>query len=112
MGGGDRQAGRSKMPPLLYEKKGAIAYITFNRPEARNALDPETIVCLAEAWADFAEDPELRVAIVTGAGDVAFSAGADLMRLIPLVTRARQPEDEWDRQGGGGPALVPRGVPP
>jgi enoyl-CoA hydratase/carnithine racemase len=65
------------MPPLLYEKKGAIAYITFNRPEARNALDPETIVRLADAWADFAEDQDLRVAIVTGAGDVAFSAGAD-----------------------------------
>lgn len=86
------------MPPLLYEKRGAIAYITLNRPEARNALDPETIVRLAAAWADFEQDPDLRVAIVTGAGDVAFSAGADLMRLIPLVTRARQPEDDWDRR--------------
>src|SRR3989304_9995059 len=101
MGGGDRQAGRSKMPPLLYEKRGAIAYITFNRPEPRNALDPETIVCLAEAWADFEEDPDLRVAIVTGAGDVAFSAGADLMRLIPLVPRARRPGAAWGPRGGG-----------
>jgi enoyl-CoA hydratase len=98
------------MPPLLYEKNGPIAYITFNRPEARNALDPETIVRLAAAWTDFAEDSELRVAIVTGAGDVAFSAGADLMRLIPLVTRARQPEDDWDRQVVGDPAMVQKAL--
>jgi enoyl-CoA hydratase len=98
------------MPPLLYEKKGPIAYITFNRPEARNPLDPETIVRLAAAWTDFAEDPDLRVAIVTGAGDVSFSAGADLMRLIPLVTRARQPEDEWDRQVVGDPAMIQRAL--
>ena len=98
------------MPPLLYEKKGPIAYITFNRPEARNALDPETIVRLAAAWTDFAEDQDLRVAIVTGAGDVSFSAGADLMRLIPLVTRARQPDDDWDRQVLGDPSMVQRAL--
>jgi enoyl-CoA hydratase len=98
------------MPPLLYEKRGPIAYITFNRPEARNAIDPETMVRLAEAWADFEEDPELRVAIVTGAGDVAFSAGADLMRLIPLVTRVRQTEDEWDRRLVEDPKLVQRAL--
>ncbi|HEX2171215.1 MAG TPA: enoyl-CoA hydratase/isomerase family protein, partial [Dehalococcoidia bacterium] len=84
--------------PLLYEKRDGIARITFNRPEARNAISPEVMVRLADAWVDFNEDPDLRVAIITGAGDQAFSAGADLGRLIPLFTRAREPEDEWDRR--------------
>jgi enoyl-CoA hydratase len=86
------------MPPLLYEKREGIAYVTFNRPDRHNAIDPETLVRLAEAWLDFEADDEARVAIVTGAGDKAFCAGADLGRLIPLYTRARQPEDEWDRR--------------
>lgn len=86
------------MPDLLYEKRDGVAYITFNRPEVRNAWSPEAMVRLADAWRDFAEDESLRVAIITGAGDKAFSAGADLARLIPLFTRAREPEDEWDRR--------------
>ncbi|MDZ4279038.1 MAG: enoyl-CoA hydratase-related protein [Dehalococcoidia bacterium] len=84
------------MPPLLFEKRDGIAYVTFNRPEARNAWDPETMVRLADAWRDFAGDDSLRVAIVTGTGDKAFSAGADLNLLIPLFTRAREAQDEWD----------------
>lgn len=83
---------------LTYEKRDHIAYITLNRPEARNAIDPEMMVRLAEAWIDYNEDDDLRVAIVTGAGDKAFCAGADLKRLIPLMTGARQPEDEWDNR--------------
>ena len=86
------------MDPLIYEKRDGVAYLTINRPEVRNAISPEVMVRLADAWVDFNEDPELRVAIITGAGDQAFSAGADLGRLIPLLTRARQPEDEWDRR--------------
>jgi len=86
------------MSALLYEKRDGIAYVTFNRPEVRNAMDPEVMVRLSEAWLDFDADDTLRVAIITGAGDTAFSAGADLAKLIPLFTRARQPEDEWDRR--------------
>ncbi|MBI2913286.1 MAG: enoyl-CoA hydratase/isomerase family protein [Chloroflexi bacterium] len=86
------------MPALLYEKKGEIAYITLNRPEVHNALDAEVVVRLAEAWQDFADDDALRVAIITGAGDRAFSSGADLRKLIPLMSGARQPEDEWDQK--------------
>ncbi len=85
-------------PALTYEKRGHIAYITFNRPDVRNALNPELMLRLADAWLDYAQDDNLRVAIITGAGDRAFTAGADLGRLIPLFTRARQPEDDWDRR--------------
>lgn len=86
------------MPALLFEKRNNIAYVTFNRPEVHNALDPEVIVRLAEAWTEIDRDDGVRAAILTGAGKVAFSAGADLGRLIPLFTRARAPEDEWDRK--------------
>ncbi|MGB2695332.1 MAG: enoyl-CoA hydratase-related protein [Dehalococcoidia bacterium] len=86
------------MPPLIYEKRDGIAYVIFNRPEVRNAWNPEVMVRLAEAWRDFADDDDLRVAIVTGTGDKAFSVGADLGHLIPVLTGARSPQDEWDQR--------------
>lgn len=86
------------MPSLLYEKRDGIAYITLNRPEVHNAINPEALVRLRDAWLDFEADDNVRVAIISGAGDKAFTSGADLSRLIPLYTRARQPEDEWDRR--------------
>jgi len=88
----------NNMPDLLYEKRDHIALITFNRPEKRNALSPETLVRLAEAWVDFRDDDSLRVAILTGSGETAFCAGGDLGRLMPLFTGAREPEDEWDHR--------------
>ena len=84
--------------PLLYEKQEGIAYITLNRPEARNALSPELVCRLADAFVDYAADDSLRAAIVTGAGDKAFCAGGDLASMLPLLTGAREPKDEWDRR--------------
>jgi len=49
-------------------------------------------------WKEIEKDDAIRATIVTGAGKVAFSAGADLGKLIPLFTGARKPEDEWDRK--------------
>ena len=63
---------------LIYEKKGRLAYITLNRPERRNAIDGDTSRELHEAFNDFKNDDDAWVAILTGAGDQAFSAGADL----------------------------------
>ena len=85
-------------PALLYEKREGIAYLTFNRPAVRNAMSPEVMCRLADAWQDYAAHDSLRVAIITGAGNRAFSAGADLGTFIPLLTGARKPEDEWDRR--------------
>lgn len=65
------------MPPVEYEKRDRIAYVTLNRPEAKNAINPETHDRLWEVWKDFRDDPAVDVAIVTGTGD-AFCAGADL----------------------------------
>lgn len=85
-------------PALLYEKRDGIAYLTFNRPQVRNALSPEVFCRLVDAWRDYAADDSLRVAIITGAGDHAFTAGADLGTFIPLLSGARQPEDDWDHR--------------
>lgn len=84
------------MPHLDYRKRGGIAYLVMNRPERRNALSPQMIVEMAAAWEDFRDDREARVAILTGAGDRAFCAGADLGLLIPLLSGSRKPEDEHD----------------
>jgi enoyl-CoA hydratase/carnithine racemase len=67
---------------IAYEKKGEVAYITFNRPEAKNAIDLEMHRRLREIWTDFRDDSRLRVAVVTGTGD-AFCAGADLKTHVP-----------------------------
>lgn len=64
------------------------------------------MVQLGEAWLEYRADPELRVAILTGAGDQAFCVGGDLGRLMPLFTGARAPEDEWDRRLLGEPGLT------
>lgn len=84
--------------PLRYEKHGAVAVITFDRPAARNALSPEMICRLADAVIDYGRDDALRCAILTGAGDLAFCAGGDLQRSIPLLSGDRAPEDDWDRR--------------
>lgn len=89
---------------VVYEKKDHIAHVRINRPEAKNALDPETVVALAEAWVDFRDDDEMRVAIVTGTGD-AFCSGADLGKLIPLITGAREPESDADKALQNDPSL-------
>ena len=66
-----------------YEVKGHVAIITLNRPEAMNALDPETQTLLAKIYQTIREDDNVRVVILTGAGDRAFCAGADLKKTMP-----------------------------
>ncbi len=55
-----------------------VAVVTINRPERRNALDAEHYEGLSQAWTRVRDDPAVRVAIITGAGDKAFCAGADI----------------------------------
>jgi len=59
-----------------------IATITINRPERRNALDAEHYRLLSDAWQQVRDDDDIRVAIVTGAGDKAFCAGADIKSFV------------------------------
>jgi enoyl-CoA hydratase/carnithine racemase len=77
---------------VLYEKRDRIAYLTINRPDARNAVSPEVHRAMIAAWADFAEDESVDVAILTGAGE-AFCAGADLKEYIPPIVAGGGPDD-------------------
>jgi enoyl-CoA hydratase/carnithine racemase len=61
-----------------YEIRDRVAFITIDRPEQRNALNQEVVQELLGAFTDVRENPDVWVAILTGAGDIAFSAGADL----------------------------------
>ena len=69
-----------------------IATITINRPERRNALDGDHYAMLSKAWQRVRDDDEVRVAIITGAGDKAFCAGADLKS---FVGRAQPLSEVW-----------------
>ncbi len=84
------------MSTLRMETRGHVFVVTLTRPEKKNAVTPEMVVRLAEAWRRYRDDDALRVAVLTGEGD-AFCSGADLGRLIPLFSKARPPEDEFDR---------------
>ncbi|MGD2272447.1 MAG: enoyl-CoA hydratase-related protein [Desulfobacterales bacterium] len=66
---------------VLFETKERIAIITINRPDTMNSLDSETLDQLNKAWIEFRDDPDLWIAVVTGAGDKAFCAGGDLKNL-------------------------------
>jgi len=88
------------MPKVLYEKRDRVAYVTLNRPEAKNAIDPETHELLWRAWEDFRDDDSLDVAIVTGAGD-AFCAGADLKTFIPPWIQGATPRRVRDNVATG-----------
>src|ERR1700680_1583366 len=66
---------------ILFEKKGAIAYVTVNRPKVLNALNMATMEELRAAFTAIQDDREVRVAIMTGAGEKAFIAGADIGEL-------------------------------
>lgn len=97
-------------PALLYEKSGGIATLTMNRPEARNAINPEMLCRLGDAWQDVSDDPDVRVAILTGAGDAAFCAGADLDKLVRMMQGLRPPESEWDERLKNDVSLIYKGL--
>ena len=63
---------------IRYEQRGATRLITIDRPERMNAIGPVTSRELIDAWGRFRDDDEARVAVITGAGESAFCAGADL----------------------------------
>jgi enoyl-CoA hydratase len=80
----------SSFETLLYEKRAGVAYVTLNRPQQMNALNAQAILDLGAAFRDVRDDEAIYGAIVTGAGDRAFIAGADINGFIsatPLSAR-------------------------
>lgn len=96
--------------PILYSVSDGVAQVTLNRPEKMNALNPEMIVRLAQCWDEINADPSIRVVVLTGTGERTFCAGADLGRLIPLFTRSRSAEDEWDEALLAEPKILNRAL--
>ena len=78
-----------------------LALVTIDRPEQANALDPPTLRELASAWRRIADDPEIRCAVLTGAGERVFSAGMDFRTTIPAARRLARGEqvDSSDFEG-------------
>src|SRR2546422_1310629 len=99
------------MATVLYEQKDRVVTITMNRPEAMNAIDPETHEALVAAWTRFRDDDSAWVAILTGAGDKAFSAGAGLEKKIPGALRGSRGDNPGSppkpRPGGPTPGPPP-----
>jgi len=90
--------------PVHFESKGHVAWITLDRPEVLNAIDPETHAALLSAWKRFRDENDLRVAVLTGAGTKAFCSGVDLKwigdfyRSVPAEKRV----EVWNREPGIG----------
>lgn len=80
---------------LLVEREGQVVTLTMNRPEVRNALSPEMLVRMADAWEMVDGDDDIRVVILTGAAGH-FCAGADLDKLVGRSLAGAAPEDEWE----------------
>jgi enoyl-CoA hydratase len=78
--------------PVNYERIGAAAVLTIDRQERRNAVDGPTAELLGEGYQRFVADDEARVLILTGGGDVAFCAGADLKAIDTFAPRLGLPE--------------------
>jgi len=74
---------------IVYTKEDRTAIITLNRPEALNAINPEMLRELSDVFLDFKDDKELMVCIITGAGEKAFSIGADIQTMLPEMKKLR-----------------------
>ncbi len=92
---------------IRYEKKGEVTIITFNRPEVHNCIGPKTNIELISAWDAFRSDKDAKVAIITGAGDKAFSSGGDIkngMDLVPSTSAEIAAHNRGERPGIIGPS--------
>ena len=80
------------MADIAYEKHGAVRLITINRADKMNSLDFAANEALIDIWRTFDQDDDARVAVITGAGDKAFCAGADLKTYTLNFAQAAAPE--------------------
>src|SRR5215212_2784881 len=79
------------MDDVAYERRGAAALLTIDRQERRNAIDGPTAELIAAAYDRFVDDDDARVLVITGAGGVAFCAGADLKAIESFGPRMEDP---------------------
>jgi enoyl-CoA hydratase len=99
------------MAEVVYERRGAAALITIDRPERRNAVDPNTADQLLDAYRSFEADDEARVMVLTGAGDQAFCAGADL-KSVAAAMNDEGIAEQWLKPRPHGPLGFSRIISP
>ncbi len=100
----------TQQPAVLFEQRDGVAVVTMNRPEVRNAINPEMLCRLADAWDRINQEPSIRVAILTAAGDKAFCAGADLNKLVRMMQGLRPPENEFDERIKNDVSIIYKGL--
>jgi len=93
---------------LLVGRDGPVVTLTLNRPEVKNAINPEILVRLADAWDLIDGDDGIRVAIITGAGG-SFCAGADLDKLVTASLKGLPPENEFEQLCREDPGVIFKG---
>lgn len=69
--------------PVDFKLEGHVAYVTLNRPEAMNSLDPESVIQLAEIWSEIKNNSDIRVSVLTGTGEKSFCTGTDMKKTPP-----------------------------
>jgi enoyl-CoA hydratase/carnithine racemase len=92
-------------------REQSILWITLDEPRAMNAFDPESMAALARAWVRLRDDDALKVAVVTGAGERAFSVGSNLKTFIPrLQSGEMDPRENQEAYMKGGLGLMSKPI--
>jgi enoyl-CoA hydratase len=95
-------------PAVVVERDGHIVTLTLNRPDKKNAFNPEMLCRLADAWDMIDGDDDIRACILTGAGGN-FSAGADLDQLVSKLIKGLPPDNEFEARLQKDPAIIYKG---
>jgi enoyl-CoA hydratase len=98
------------MPEIRYERRGAAAVLTIDRPERRNAIDPTTADQLLAAYREFEGDEDARILVLTGSGEEAFCAGADL-KSVAAAMDDEEIAEQWLKPRPDGPLGFTRITP-
>jgi enoyl-CoA hydratase len=99
----------SEEAALLVERDDHVVTLTMNRPGVKNSINMEMLCRLADAWEMIDSDPDVRVAILNGAGDD-FCAGADLDKLVSRSLAQLPPEDDFERRCREDPNVIFQGL--
>lgn len=86
------------MSAILFDRQGHVAWITLNRPAAKNTINGEMFIELADAWQEIRDDDDIRVAVLTASGEADFCCGGDLAGVIPLWMGEKQPSSEIEER--------------
>jgi len=103
------QTGEVQTETVTYTKRDRVAHITLNRPQVLNAMNLQMHEDLAKIWEDFESDETIWLAVLSGAGDRAFSVGQDLKESAILSRRGEMPPSSFGSLGKPGwPRLTDR----